>query len=192
MLYRAAVPEPVDAEQTVRRVVTATRKDGRSYVETDELLPVAPGEGGVRAVLWQTDEAPARNDAPAPGGPDASITLGGSGGTVAIIADIPPTEQMPRYSLEDLRRRGLHATADRHARHRLFHATDTLDYCFFVEGETHLLLDEGEIHLRAGDVLVLRGVQHAWDNRSGRPCRMLVVHVDAHPLRHDVSASSGG
>jgi quercetin dioxygenase-like cupin family protein len=173
----------IHSDRRVRRVVTAARDDGRSYVETDELLPVALGEGGVRAVLWRTDEAPARNEAPEQRGADAGVTLGGSGGTVAIMVDIPPTEEMPQPSLEDLRRRGLHATADRHARHPLFHATDTLDYCLCVEGETHVLLDEGEVHLRAGDVLVQRGTQHAWDNRSGVPCRMLFVLIDAHPRR---------
>jgi hypothetical protein len=36
--------------------------------------------------------------------------------------------------------------------------------------------------MRAGDVLVQRGTDHAWANRSGRTCRVLFVLVDAKPL----------
>ena len=178
-------------DRRVRRIVTATRDDGRSYVETEELLPGgAAVEGRVRAVLWRTDEAPARNDASEERSEDAGVPPPGSGGTIAILVDIPPREEIPRLSLDDLLSRGLHATADRHARHPLFHASDTLDYCLCVDGETHVLLDEGEIHLRAGDVLIQRGTQHAWDNRSGGPCRMLFVLIDAHPLPGDHPAAA--
>lgn len=172
-------------DRRTRRVVTANDADGRSYVESDALVPPGPPVAGrVRAVLWRTDEAPARTDAPDPtrAGAEASVPVPGSGGTLAILVDVPPREEIPQLTLAELRGRGLHATPDRHARHPLFHATDTLDYCLCIEGESHVLLDEGEIHLRAGDVLVQRGTQHAWDNRSGRPCRMLFVLVDARPL----------
>ena len=37
---------------------------------------------------------------------------------------------------------------------------------------------EAEVLLRPGSVVVQRGTNHAWANRSGRPCRMLFVLVD--------------
>ena len=32
--------------------------------------------------------------------------------------------------------------------------------------------------LKAGSVVVQRGTNHAWANRSGKPCRMLFILVD--------------
>jgi hypothetical protein len=40
------------------------------------------------------------------------------------------------------------------------------------------VLDDSEVLLRPGSVVVQRGTNHAWANRSGRPCRMLFVLVD--------------
>ncbi len=42
-----------------------------------------------------------------------------------------------------------------------------------------MLLDEGEVHLKAGDILIQRGTNHAWVNRGDRPCRIAFVMVDA-------------
>ena len=46
-----------------------------------------------------------------------------------------------------------------------------------------MLLDDSEVHLKAGDVVIQRGTNHAWSNRSGKPVRMLYVLMDAqfHP-----------
>jgi uncharacterized cupin superfamily protein len=48
-----------------------------------------------------------------------------------------------------------------------------------LEGEIDMLLDDSEVHLEAGDVLVQQGTNHAWVNRGTRPCRMAFVLVDA-------------
>ena len=42
-----------------------------------------------------------------------------------------------------------------------------------------MLLDESEIHLKAGDVLVQQGTNHAWVNRGKEVCRIAFVLVDA-------------
>jgi uncharacterized cupin superfamily protein len=36
-----------------------------------------------------------------------------------------------------------------------------------LEGELTLLLDSGEVSFKAGEVALLKGVRHAWSNRSG-------------------------
>jgi uncharacterized cupin superfamily protein len=61
--------------------------------------------------------------------------------------------------------------------HPLMHRTETVDYGVVIDGELTLVLDEGEVLLRPGSVVVQRGTNHAWANRSGRPCRMLFVLV---------------
>ena len=40
-----------------------------------------------------------------------------------------------------------------------------------------LVLDDGEVPLKTGAVVIQRGTNHAWANRSGRMCRMLFVLV---------------
>jgi len=48
--------------------------------------------------------------------------------------------------------------------------TRTLDFCLILDGEITLVLDTQEAHLRAGDTVIQRGTNHAWSNRSSRPC----------------------
>ncbi|GAB0118015.1 cupin domain-containing protein [Acidisoma sp. 7E03] len=73
---------------------------------------------------------------------------------------------------------------DRHAStvtktspHPLMHRTESVDYGIVIDGEMTLVLDDGEVHLKPGSVVVQRGTNHAWANRSGRPCRMLFVLI---------------
>ena len=67
-------------------------------------------------------------------------------------------------------------------RHPGFHKTSSVDYAIVLSGEIYALMDEGEVLLRAGDVLVQRGTHHAWSNRSDEPARLAFVLIDAEPL----------
>ena len=62
--------------------------------------------------------------------------------------------------------------------HPLMHRTESVDYGIVISGEMTLVLDKGETLLKAGDVVIQRGTNHAWANRSGKPCRMLFILVD--------------
>ena len=57
------------------------------------------------------------------------------------------------------------------------HRTESIDYGIVIEGEITLVLDDGEAPLKPGSVVIQRGTNHAWANRSGRMCRMLFVLV---------------
>jgi mannose-6-phosphate isomerase-like protein (cupin superfamily) len=59
------------------------------------------------------------------------------------------------------------------------HRTRTLDYVVVIEGELVLILDDNEVTLRPGDVVVQRGTDHAWENRSGTIARAAFFHIDA-------------
>jgi quercetin dioxygenase-like cupin family protein len=63
--------------------------------------------------------------------------------------------------------------------HPLMHKTDTLDYIIILSGEIHMILDEEETLLKAGDIVVQRGTNHAWSNRSDTHCIQLAVLLDA-------------
>src|SRR5262249_28224027 len=71
------------------------------------------------------------------------------------------------------------------APHPYMQKTRTLDFCLVLEGEITLVLDIEEVHLKAGDTVVQRGTNHAWSNRSDRPCVVAFSSHDAASLSKD-------
>jgi mannose-6-phosphate isomerase-like protein (cupin superfamily) len=61
----------------------------------------------------------------------------------------------------------------------VMHRTRTLDYVVVIEGELVLILDDSEMILKPGDVVVQRGTDHAWENRSAAIARAAFFHIDA-------------
>jgi mannose-6-phosphate isomerase-like protein (cupin superfamily) len=61
----------------------------------------------------------------------------------------------------------------------VMHRTRTLDYAVVIEGEVVLVLDDGETVLGPGSVVVQRGTDHAWENRSDEVTRMAFFHIAA-------------
>ncbi len=58
-----------------------------------------------------------------------------------------------------------------------WHRTDTIDYAIVLAGELWMQLDEGEVHLKTGDVVIQRGTIHNWENRGTEPCLMAFVLI---------------
>ena len=59
------------------------------------------------------------------------------------------------------------------------HATPTLDFDIVLSGTVGLELDQGEVTLRPGDVVVQNGTLHRWHNRGSVPAMIAVVAVGA-------------
>ena len=56
--------------------------------------------------------------------------------------------------------------------------TRTLDFCCVLEGKITLVLDTQEVPLRAGEIVVQGGTNHAWSNRSDKPAVVIIAsHV---------------
>jgi len=66
----------------------------------------------------------------------------------------------------------------RNERHASSHRTRSIDYGIVLSGEITLLLDEGEVIVQAGDIVVRSGTNHAWVNRTDRPCRIAFILID--------------
>jgi quercetin dioxygenase-like cupin family protein len=66
-----------------------------------------------------------------------------------------------------------------------FHHTDSLDYVIGVEGEMTMLLDDSEVILKPGDVVVQRGTNHGWENCGGVTARVAIILIDGKPKRED-------
>lgn len=61
----------------------------------------------------------------------------------------------------------------------VMHRTRTLDYAVVIEGEVVLILEDSEVVLKKGDVVVQRGTNHAWENRTETVTRMAFFHIAA-------------
>ena len=59
------------------------------------------------------------------------------------------------------------------------HRTDTVDYAVVLQGSITMLLDEEDVELSAGDVVIQNGTSHAWANRGQAPCLIAFVLIDA-------------
>lgn len=71
------------------------------------------------------------------------------------------------------------STYSPNAPHPYMQKTRSLDFALILEGEVTLVLDLEEVRLSAGDTVVLRGSNHAWSNRSGKPCLIAMSMHDA-------------
>lgn len=140
-----------------RRVVTGHDARGVSIFSSDGPVPgtpLVPG-GTVFYQAWGTGATPAPIDAPATEPvTDPLAVAPASHGTRLLINEMPPGAASP------------------------MHRTETVDYGIVLDGEVVLVLDDSETLLRAGDVVVQRGTNHRWENRSAAPARVAFVLVD--------------
>ena len=162
----------------VRRIVTGHR-DGKAVVLFDSAAPnqkLRQASGLVSTLLWVTDEMPADIC----GAADRSLREIGvpppTTGTIFRVVDFPP-EGGGRSRDAILKEMGVSDHGG--ARHAAMHKTRSVDYAIVLDGEIDMLLDASEVHLKAGDVLVQQGTNHAWVNRGTKPCRMAFVLIDA-------------
>lgn len=167
----------------IRRLVTGHLPDGRSTVLMDGAAPNVRQRqaGNGSALLWVTGETPAR----AARDDRAAREIGvppPPRGTIFRIAEFPPGVGGEVRDNEALLRDfgiGADVLRGRPPRHPAIHRTRSLDYVVVLEGEIDLLLDDGDVRLKAGDVVVQQATNHAWINRGAQTCRLAMVFVDA-------------
>ena len=170
----------------VRRVVTTVDKSGKAVVLFDGDNPHAKAAAAapdrVAPVVGHRRDA-GRHDA---GAPTARRATSASRRRRAARSSASSTSRRRRprstRSTLDYQHRivGDHAPAKGlPPRHPLMHRTRTIDYAIIMAGEIDMLLDDTEIHFKAGDVLIQQGTNHAWVNRGSEPCRIAFVLIDA-------------
>lgn len=175
----------------IRRIVTAHDDDGKAVVASNGPLrhvirpPTQPGLAFHE--IWSTDACPMTLSFTETDPTDRyRDTAPPANGTVIRMVDIPPEgkkgpdfDKAQAKALFDAVGLGANAEHTTPGRHPLMHRTESVDYGVVISGEIVLLLDEDEIVLQPGDVVVQRGTIHAWANRSDTVCRMLFVLTDA-------------
>ncbi|MFM1816126.1 MAG: hypothetical protein RLZ98_2821 [Pseudomonadota bacterium] len=169
----------------VRRVVTTVDDTGKAVVLFDGPAPrnsVRPVSGNTSRLLWVTETVPVDISGPKDRGDVEIGTQPPAGGTVFRIVDYPPEPEEVSKLDPGFRQQEIGKDAPSKGlppRHPMMHRTRSVDYAVIMEGEIDMLLDDSEIHLKAGDVLVQQGTNHAWVNRSGKRCRIAFILVDA-------------
>jgi hypothetical protein len=146
-----------------RRVVTGHDENGNSVVISDGTPPQdhpmqGPAIGADFTEIWSTPEAVPTLTALPGGEPTARrFTIMPPSGHLIRIIDIYPPHM------------GGHRT--------VMHRTRTLDYAVVIEGEIVLVLTDSEVVLGPGEVVVQRGTDHAWENRTDKITRMAFFHI---------------
>ena len=156
----------------VRRVVTG-HEDGRSrFVAVEEVEPMPLGPGGDAWMVWGRDDtARYPDDGTQPATEGAFPPVGGCRVLVMRLAageskafDQFVTEGLAEFA--DPSQPGMHRTA-------------SLDFDIVLSGSVVLQLDEGEMELHAGDIVVQNGTRHRWENRRAEDAVMAVAIVGA-------------
>jgi quercetin dioxygenase-like cupin family protein len=182
--------QDVKKQGQVRRIVTGHDEQGLSYVTDDGFAPSVHTNpkrvGYCLTQLWMTDESPARVDNGAdPTSRPLKLEPPKGGTVVRIIEFGPEGDWITKIDTDDakvawgaLGTSTAGTNTSGRAKHPFMHRTESVDYALVLEGEITLVLDQEEVLMREGDFLVERGTNHAWANRSGKPCRMLFVLID--------------
>ena len=143
----------------IRRVVTGHDGGNVAKVLIDAAATNAkyPSPGTVSTLMWCTDAMPA----------DIGIGEDAEDMGARILGTAPP-ENGSRFIVMEFARGVISEV----------HRTETIDYIVMLEGEIDMLLDDSEVHVKAGDVLVQQATNHAWVNNSGKPCRIAFILID--------------
>jgi quercetin dioxygenase-like cupin family protein len=179
------------SEKPVRRIVTGHDAQGRAVFQSDGPVPRVQRIGGEHGPLffevWNTTETPARIDAASGETPEEGIRLAPpKNGTRIRVLDIPPDDdRLDNITPEEAQAHFAEVGAGEASshggegsRHAHMHRTETIDYGIVLEGELVLILDEGETTCRPGDIIIQRGTNHGWANRSDKNCRIAFILID--------------
>ena len=132
--------------------MTGHNEKGESRVKwNSEIETRLRRQGLEQAVLWATDSLPVQLTDEDPAGWDFGISLD-NGSVLRIV----------RYDTDVGEN---------------WHRTDTIDYGIVLSGELWLQLEEEEVFLKAGDVVVQRGTTHSWQNRGTEPCIIAFILI---------------
>ena len=172
--------------QKIRRFVTGHNAAGKAIVMIDDHAPNAteikgwPGLGVTE--LWVTDEMPVEITAQKIARCARCATIrrrpAPSSASLKSRRKAPAARSIQRAAFGHLG--STNKPTERKLRQTSDHAQDQLDRLsgrYF--GSMHMLMEEGEVELHAGDCIVQRGTNHAWVNRSGKPCLLAAVLIDA-------------
>jgi len=172
----------------IHRVVTGHDADGKAVVILNgplaNIVELQAIPGMIFHEVWETGATPALVDNGVDPTTGPMIHDPPKNGTRIRFVDLPPdtsymaeADTRMKALFEEVNNvEGLTTRSD--SPHPMMHRTEAIDYGIVFEGEIFLVLDDSEVHLKPGSVVIQRGTNHAWANRSGQVCRMLFIQID--------------
>jgi mannose-6-phosphate isomerase-like protein (cupin superfamily) len=173
--------------EKIRRVVTGHDENGKSVFIIDGAAPAVKEMDSMPGLaltdLWQTNGAPADNTGNVDSADRPVVLEPPANGTIFRLVEFPP----------DSAWRGKADAGDAfdsigagHAPVKgsddpMMHKTSTVDYLIVVKGEIWAILDDSEVCLKQGDMMVQRGTNHSWSVRTDEPCLLAAILVNAAP-----------
>ncbi len=140
--------------------------------------------GVTNTLLWVLDTIPANLSNP------AELPAKKAGGapppedSIFRVIEFPPGKEMKadgETRLQIFQGLGLAPEGESRdkPRDQTMQRRGSIDYALILSGEIDMLLDDSEIHLKQGDIVIQRGMNHTWVNRGDAPCQVAFVLVDA-------------
>lgn len=179
------MPHPAFTD-AMRRIVTGENNHGRSIVIVDAPPSGemgAPGLGGLYEI-WHEALSGAFDKRDTRDRGECEPVLSPADGNVKVRWFViePPPEGAPPDMIKAAARERFRAFGAEHElrdqdRHPAMHQTETLDIICLISGEASLVLDETETRLKPGQIVIQRGVAHAWTAHGG-PALFLAVLID--------------
>ncbi len=172
----------------IRRVITGHDETGKSiFIIDGDATAVKEMEsmpGLALTDIWQTDGAPADNTGNADATDRPVVLEPSANGTIFRVVEFPPDsawrDNADAKDAFDSIGAG-HATDDA-STDPMMHKTATVDYLIVLKGEIWAILDDSEVCLKQGDVMVQRGTNHSWSVRTDEPCLLVAILVNAKPV----------
>ena len=143
--------------KSTRKIVTGHDTQGKAVALFDGPLKAIQRTAGGNGMtlLWVTSRSPVEMASSA----DRAQTKVGvpppENGTIFRIVDFAPTPTGGYGAVDHhqiLINMGIDPATQGYARHENTHRTRTIDYAIVLEGEIDMLLDDTEVHVKAGDV----------------------------------------
>jgi len=170
----------------IRRVITGHDEHGEAVVIADDFatnILQRPNRPGVTLTnLWKEAAVPTEYEGATETVEGPLILHPPKGGLIFRTVEFEPEDPEVLATLDGkaaFAEMGAGANIVEGARHPFMHRTDSVDLAVVLEGEIDMLMDETEVHLKAGDVVIQRGTNHAWSNRGSETCIIAFVLIDA-------------
>jgi hypothetical protein len=172
----------------IRRVVTGIDEAGKSiFVIDGDATAVKEMEsmpGLALTDLWQTNNSPADNKGTEDAVDRPVVLEPPENGTISRLVEFPPDsawrDRADAGDAFDSIGAG-HAPVEG-SDDPMMHKTSTVDYLIVVKGEIWAILDDSEVCLKQGDMMIQRGTNHSWSVRTAEPCLLAAVLVNANPV----------
>jgi mannose-6-phosphate isomerase-like protein (cupin superfamily) len=173
--------------EKIRRVVTGHDENGKSVFIIDGNAPAVKEMDSMPGLaltdLWQTNGAPADNTGNVDSADRPVVLEPPANGTIFRLVEFPPDSAWrgKADAGEAFDSIGAGHAPVKGSDDPMMHKTSTVDYLIVVKGEIWAILDDSEVCLKQGDIMVQRGTNHSWSVRTDEPCLLAAILVNAAP-----------